>query len=393
MNQSVLPLRSSHPTTRRARATARGLALLVAVALCGCAPRDSGFVFSGRIEADNAHIGSKIGGRVVAVNFIEGLPVKAGDVVVALDDAESSAQLAQAKAARDQAQAELDLLLAGARREDITRAEAVVAAGSSELDMRKKGFREEEVREAEAELVSAASDLDLAKKEFDRAETLIKTGTIDLREHDRARTSHAAMRAKYDVAQQKAALMRSGSRPEEIATAEAQLAQAKADLERLKNGARPQEIAASRAALEQAVANIYRFSSQLAEMRILAPSDATVETLDLQLGDLVKAGQAVAVLKLNRRPYVRCYLPENRLGFVKPGQTVDVTIDSFADRRFKGTVRRTASEAEFTPRNVQTTEKRAEVVFETKVDVDDEGGVLRPGMYADVHIRQSPEGK
>jgi HlyD family secretion protein len=111
-----------------------------------------------------------------------------------------------------------------------------------------------------------------------------------------------------------------------------------------------------------------------------------VDTLDLRTGDLVRAGETVAVLNLKTQPYVRCYLPENRLGWVKPGQEVGVTVDSFPGQQFRGKVRRVSAQAEFTPRNVQTQEKRSELVFEMKVDVPDGEGKLRGGMYADVHI-------
>jgi HlyD family secretion protein len=120
-----------------------------------------------------------------------------------------------------------------------------------------------------------------------------------------------------------------------------------------------------------------------------------VETLDLQPGDLVRAGQSVATLLLERRPWVRCYVPENRLGLVRPGLAVTVTVDSFPGETFAGVVRKVSAQAEFTPRNVQTTEKRAELVFEMKVDIAGAEGVaerLRAGMYADVHIAAGAAG-
>lgn len=362
---------------------------LFGVAICsGChrEQRNVSLVVSGRVEVDSIHVGSKVGGRVEKVHFEEGEEVKAGEPVVSLEDRELVAQRDQAKAAQAQSQAQLDLLLAGTRPEDILRADAVVSATIAELDLRRKGFREEEVREAAAQLASAKSEQDLAQKEFDRASALMKTRTIDQAEFDRARSALETAKAKVNAAAQRAALMQSGSRPEEIARAEAQLAQARADLMRLKNGARPEEIAAQRAAVESARANVARFESQLAEMKIIAPADAVVETLDLKIGDLVKPGETVAVLNLRRAPYVRCYVPENRLGEVKPGQEVTVSVDSLPGQQLKGKVRRVSSDAEFTPRNVQTTEKRSELVFEMKVDVLEGTDKLRAGMYADVHV-------
>ncbi|MCX7019915.1 MAG: efflux RND transporter periplasmic adaptor subunit [Candidatus Sumerlaeota bacterium] len=352
----------------------------------GCARNGKELVVSGRIEVDKVRVGSKIGGRVWKVHYDEGDAVKSGEPVVQLEDRELKAQLDEASASLAQAQSQLDLLLVGSRREDIDRAEALVRAQRAQLQLSRKGFRDEEIRQAEAQLVSAKSELDLAKKELDSAEMLRKSGTIEQREYDKKRNAYETARAQADVATQKEALYKSGSRPEEIAMSEARLAQAQAELERLKNGARPEEIAAQRAAVEAAAANLARIDSQLAETRILAPMDSTVETLDLKPGDLVKAGETVSVLNLRNSPWVRCYVPENRLGLVRTGMDVDVTVDSFPGKRFKARVRRVNSEAEFTPRNVQTTEKRSELVFEMKADVLQDGGQLRAGMYADVHV-------
>jgi len=360
--------------------------VLFCAVLLGCGREDKTLTVSGRVEVYDVHIGSKIGGRVAKVCAAEGDSVKAGGEIVLLEDQELTAQLNETKSAQAQAQAQFDLLLAGTRQEDLERAEATVRARQADLDLRKKGFRAEEVRGAKAQLAQAKSDLDLAQKEFDRAETLLKSNTIDRQEMDRRRAALLAARSQLEVREQNLALYRSGARPEEIAAAEALLAQAEADLKRLRAGARPEEVAAQRAALEQAKSHVARLESQLAETRILAPSDAQVDTLDLRPGDLVRAGETVAVLNLRTQPYVRCYLPENRLGWVKPGQEVRVTVDSYPGQEFRGKVRRVSAQAEFTPRNVQTQEKRSELVFEMKVDVPDGGGKLRGGMYADVHI-------
>lgn len=360
--------------------------------LGGCIQESASLVVSGRVEVDDVHVGSKIGGRVWKVNYEESQEVKAGEAVVTLEDQELNAQIDQTKAALAQAQAQLDLLLAGARKEDIDQAEAMVRARSAEVELRRKGFREEEVRGAEAEVASARSDLQLASAEFVRTSALFDKDAAVRRDYDSKKAALRAAQAKLEVALQRETMYRSGSRPEEITMAEAQLAQVQADLDRLKNGARPEEVAAQRAAVEAARANVARLETQLEETRIIAPFDALVETLDLKPGDLVRAGETVAVLNLKNRPWVRCYVPENRLGMVKPGESVEVTVDSFPDERFPGKVRRLSSEAEFTPRNVQTTEKRAEQVYEMKVDILEKGDKLRAGMYADVHVGEKGRG-
>ncbi|MCA9449067.1 MAG: efflux RND transporter periplasmic adaptor subunit [Candidatus Omnitrophica bacterium] len=361
------------------------LILLVGLTL-GCEEDRSNLKISGRIEVDDVHIGSKVGGRVSQVNFDEGDSVEAGAVVVALEDDELSAQLKQAQANAAEAQAKLDLLLAGSREEDIRRAEAVVAARSADLNLRQKGFREEEIREADAQVQSAKSDLDFASAEYQRAVALLKNQAINQQEFDGKRSGLETAKAKMEIALQRQQLYHTGSRPEEIEAAQAQLAEAQSELDRLRNGSRPEEIAAQQAAVLAAEANIARLKSQLDETRICSPSDAIIQTLDLEQGDLVKAGQTFAILNLKNRPWVRCYVPENRLGMAEVGREVTVSVDSYPEETFPGKIMRISSDAEFTPRNVQTTEKRSELVFEMKVDILEKGEKLRGGMYADVHI-------
>ncbi|MCA9415481.1 MAG: biotin/lipoyl-binding protein [Candidatus Omnitrophica bacterium] len=174
------------------------LILLVGLTL-GCEEDRSNLKISGRIEVDDVHIGSKVGGRVSQVNFDEGDSVEAGAVVVALEDDELSAQLKQAQANAAEAQAKLDLLIAGSREEDIRRAEAVVAARSADLNLRQKGFREEEIREADAQVQSAKSDLDFASAEYQRAVALLKNEAINQQEFDGKRSGLETAKAKMEA--------------------------------------------------------------------------------------------------------------------------------------------------------------------------------------------------
>ena len=159
-------------------------ATLVVLCATGCLREEPVLVLSGRVEVDDVHVGSKIGGRVWRVNHEESDEVKAGDPVVLLEDQELTAQLDQAKASTAQAQANLDLLVVGTRAEDLARAEAVVEARSAELSLRRKGFRDEEIREAEAQVESARSDLQYASSEYTRTKTLFEKGAVDRREMD-----------------------------------------------------------------------------------------------------------------------------------------------------------------------------------------------------------------
>ena len=201
-----------------------------------------------------------------------------------------------------------------------------------------------------------------------------------------AGTALRTAEAQMKIAEENLQLYQSGSRPEEVQMAEGHVLEAEADLQRLKNGPRPEEIAAARAAVDAGAANVQRLEAQLAETRIASPVEATVETMELQPGDLIAAGQSVGVLNMRSAPWVRCYVPENRLGQVKTGAEVEVTVDSWPGEKFKGKVRRVDSEAEFTPRNVQTRKDRDRLVYAVRVQVPNADRRLRVGMPVEVTL-------
>jgi multidrug resistance efflux pump len=153
---------------------------------------------------------------------------------------------------------------------------------------------------------------------------------------------------------------------------------------KLEAGFRIEEIAAAEARLEAARAETAAIEAQLAELTVSSPCDCLIEATDLRPGDLVSPNApSVALLDLSRL-WVRAYVPENRLGQVRIGDTVSVRVDSFHDRLFDGRVTFLSSEAEFTPQNVQTPEERSKQVFRIKVAIDEGKQDLRVGMWADV---------
>jgi multidrug resistance efflux pump len=361
--------------------------LAIGLLFCpGCRKEAGPLVISGRLEVDDIQVGSKVGGRIERILVREGDMLTSGAVLLELDGRELAAQLRQAEAGRAQAQARLDLLLAGTRVEEIQRAEAALAEARAQLALRERGFRREEIEQARAAAEQAQSALELARKDYARFKQLRGEGVISQSELDARRSANDQAQALLDAAREKERLFRSGSRPEEIEQARQAVAQGEADLTRLRNGARPEEIAAARAELAGATAQAVQLATRLEEMRITAPAPTQVETLDLHPGDLVVAGQSVAVLNMRNSLFVRCYIPEQRLAELKLGMPVRVRVDGLAGEFFTGRVRHINQVAEFTPRNVQTTEKRAELVFEMKVDVQDDQHRLRPGAYADVLI-------
>ena len=343
-------------------------------------------VISGIIEADDIHVGSKVGGRVLKVVAREGQTVKAGEVLVLLEPREPEASLAEAQATMRQAQAKLALLSSGYRQEEIEQGEAGVKQSQAELSQLVAGPRQQEIDQARADWLAAKAQAENSRKLQRRMEDLSKRDLIAKQDFDDAQAKAEESEQKMKSARERYDLVLAGTRTEEIERARQRLAEAEAKLRQLKSGYRKEEVAQAKSEVEAARARVELTRTQLDETVIKAPVDAVVEVLDLEPGDLVGAGKPVATLLRTNSLWVRAYLPEAKLGFVKTGAKVTVRVDSFPHRDFAGIVRRVSRQAEFTPRNVQTWEERVLQVFQTEVVIDDPEQVLRPGMNADVTI-------
>jgi len=343
-------------------------------------------VISGIVEADDIHVGSKIGGRVLKVVAREGQTVKGGEPLVLLEPNEMDASLAEAQAGLRQAQAKYALMTAGSRQEEIEQSEAAVKLAQADLDQLISGPRQQEIDQTAAEWQATKAQAENARKFLQRMEGLSKRELIAKQDYDDASAKADEAEQRMKAARERYDLLLAGTRKEEVERARQRLAEADAKRRQIRSGFRKEEIAQAKSAMEAARARVDLTRTQLEETVIKAPVDALVETLDLEPGDMVGAGKPVATLLRTGSLWVRAYLPEARLGFVQPGLKVAVRVDSFPGKSFAGVVRRVHRQGEFTPRNVQTQEERALQVFQTEVVLDDPDHVLRPGMSADVTI-------
>ena len=303
-------------------------------------PADAaGLVASGTVEATDAQLGFQAAGRIAALTPREGDRVAAGDEIARLDASELEARRGQALAQVEATRAQLNELLAGSRREEI-------AQGRSAL-----GAAEERVADAE--------------RDAERARTLLEGRAVSREALDKATLAVELARRQRDQTADQLALLQQGPRPERIAAARAQLAQA-----------------------EAAVATL---DATLANSRIHAPFAGVVTLRHREPGEIVGAGAAVVTLMNPDDRWVRIYVPENRLGKVAVGQPAEITSDTFPGKRYTGEVAFIASSAEFTPKNVQTTEERVKLVYAVKVRVTgDPQQELKPGLPADVRLVETP---
>ncbi len=343
-------------------------------------------VISGNIEADDVHVGSKIGGRVIKVVAREGETVKAGETLLLLEPRELDASLAEAQANLRQAEAKYSLLRAGYRSEEIDQAEAALKQAQAELAHLTSEPRYWQIEQAMADWVEAKAQAENARKSLKRVEELSKRDLIARQELDDAAVRTAEVEQKVKATGQRYDLLVAETGQEDLERPWQRVVEANAKLRQLRAGYRKEEIAQAKSGLEAAQAKAHWIRTQLDETVIKSPVDALVETLDLQTGDLVGAGKPAVTLLRTGSLWVRAYLPEAQLRFVHPGDKASIRVDSFPDRIFGGVVRRIHRQGEFAPRNARTDETRVLQVFETEVRIDDPDHVLRPGMSAAVAI-------
>lgn len=161
------------------------------------------------------------------------------------------------------------------------------------------------------------------------------------------------------------------------------------EAEQANSAAKAQEknVESAQMRILQMRAQLGDIEAQLAEMQVTAPADSTLEVLSVKVGDVLPPNGEVATLLLNQHLWVRVYVPETWLGFIKVGDNVRIRVDSFPHIDFPGVVEQVSRQAEFTPRNVQTVSDRIRQVFGVKIRLPNDDPRLRPGMAADAYFQ------
>ncbi len=342
---------------------------------------------SGFIEADEVRVGSRVGGRVSDVLVVEGQPVSRGQILLRLQPYDLQQRLAEANSLLAARAAVSAKLKAGLRPEEIGQTQARVDRLTATLAKLVAGPRNEEVAAARSRLTLSTAQLDRAKRSHERIQGLSSrdSSSVSREELDRALEDFQVAEATQHVREEELQLLEHGTRDEEKSEAQSQLDEALQALHMAKNGYRIEEIAEAEAHVAAVQATIEALQIQIKELEIVSEVDGVVEALELRPGDLVAPNAPALSLLDTSRIWVRAYLPEDRLN-VRLGDRFAVTVDSFPNREFVGTVTYVSNQAEFTPRNVQTPDERSGQVFRIKVEVQDQTHELRPGMAADVWL-------
>jgi HlyD family secretion protein len=323
------------------------LALLVLVAGCTRGATPAPDRASGYIEATEVRVAAEVGGRLLEVKVAEGDRVAAGDVVARIDTADTDLLLRRVTAERDQAEAQLALLRAGSRTEDVRQAASQLQAAQSD------------VRGAQAELDAATADLE-------RFEGLLRANAGSVKQRDDAKTRRDVAAARVRGAQERA--------------------QGAGDaLAKVRSGARRQEVDAARARVSAVEAQIASLQKNVADAVLKAPVSGIVTSKLLDAGEIAAPRAPVVVITDLDHAWANVYVDERLVPRLKIGQAATLVTD--AGQRLPGTVTFISPKAEFTPRNVQTADERSKLVYRIKVTADNTQGVLKPGMPIEAELR------
>ena len=352
---------------------------------------------SGNLEITEINAAFKTPGRVVELLVKEGDTVKKGQLLARIESnalelskqgyqagvAAAESALAQLRTDTERARDSLDRE-AAMRRAEIAQAEAQVRDVEA-------GSRKQEIAQAQAGLDDARAQRDQAAADWERAQKLFKQEDISRVQYDQAQTRLRSTTAAVQSAEQRLALVKEGPRKETLELAKAQLNRARAALqlteanrkELIRKG---QEVSLRKADIDRARAQVGVTEVQIGDTEIKAPMDGVVLAKPTELGEVVGAGTTIVTLGDTARPWLRGYITESQLGRVKLGQKVRLRTDSFQGIEYEGVVTFIASEAEFTPKQIQTPEERVKLVYRIKVEVANPKGELKNNMPMDAEI-------
>ncbi len=378
---------------------------------------------SGIIEAEKVAVTTEIGGRIIAIEVDEGDEVKAGQVLVEIDPANLLAQQTQLEATLATAKANLTAVSAPPRSEDIAAAEAQLAQAKAARDGAKTTWETAQAlvnnpHELQARLSQAQAQVTEAQRNFEQAQVQFKRAEIQAEVASRNQSNHAAL-VQNKVVQEQLRAAQVGVKMTEVALAgakqqvelliqlrdhplqliaqanaaraayqqaEAAVQVAEANLAAVKAGPTQEDIAIAQAQVAEAETALTAVQVQLDKLTLTAPRAGLISHKSVNTGELAAPGTTLLELSDIETVNLTVYIPETQIGRVKVGQQALVFVDAYPDEVFEGTVTFVTPQAEFTPRNVQTQEERVNLVFGVKITLDNPDHRLKPGMPADVEI-------
>ena len=353
---------------------------------------------SGNIELTQVDISFKVPGKLVELDVDEGTFVKKGTVIARIDREQVEQQRSRDEASVAASSSQYQQMETSVRwqretlESDIALRKAEVRASQARLDLLLAGSRPQEIQQAEAAVADATAQRDQAKADWDRSQELFKNDDISKAQYDQYRMRLDSTGAVLRQAQEKLALVKEGPRKEDIEAARADVERAKAaqqasEANRLELQRREEDVKAHLADVARAKAQVAMTQTQINDTVVTSPIDGVVLVKSAEVGEVLAAGTTVVTIGDIDHPWLRAYINETDLGRVKLGQPVQLTNDSYPGKTYPGRVSFISSEAEFTPKQIQTREERVKLVYRIKIDVDNARHELKSNMPVDGEIQ------
>lgn len=321
----------------------------IAIVATGCAkeaPSDRLRV-SGHVEATETRLAPEAGGRILTLTVKEGDRVQPGQAILTLDTRDIHLAIDRVKAEQAAAEAQLRLVQAGSRVEDVRQAQS-------------------QVETARADVSAARSELQAAEQDLERFETLLKNNSGSRKQRDDATT-------RRDVARDR------------VLSSESRVGSADEVLARLRAGARREEVDAARARVATVTAQIAPLEKNLGDATLRSPVAGLVTEKLVEVGELIAPRAPAIVVVDMEHAWADVFVPEPAIPQLKIGQAATVFTDA-GGTGIAGTITYISPKAEFTPRNVQTAEERSKLVYRVRISVDNKDGVLKQGMPVEAEI-------
>jgi HlyD family secretion protein len=354
--------------------------------------------YSGTIEATQANLAFQVSGRVSDVFFDEGQVVEKKQLLAKLEQEEFNARRNQAQSDLLRFQEglkQLETLLELNRKvlpAEVEKVEALVQALQSQLAELEAGYRIQEVEQARYAYEQARFAMEEARKDKTRFDRLFERKIIAEKDKDVTDLRYETALKEYGRAKQALELLKEGYRKESIQTAKSKLAEGRAALKQARQNlkkieATESEVEAAKAQVLSAKAALELAEIQLQHSELRAPFKGIIVSRNVEPGEVVSPGQEVISLADLSKVDLKVFVPETEIGMIKPGQAVEVKIDTFPAKIYTGNVSFISPEGEFTPKIIQTHKERVKLVYLVKIKILNPNLELKPGMPADAWFK------
>jgi HlyD family secretion protein len=354
--------------------------------------------YSGTIEATQANLAFQVSGRVREVFFDEGQRVEKKHLLAVLEQEEFNARRNQVQSDLMRSQEnlkQLETLLEINRkvlRAEVERVEASVKALQSQLAELEAGYRVQEVDQARYAYEQTRFALEEARKDKTRFDRLFERKIIAEKDKDATDLKYETALKEYERAKKAYELLKEGYRKESIETARSKLSEGQAFLKQARENlkkieATQSEVKAAKAQVLSVKAALELANIQLKHSELRAPFKGILVSRNVEPGEVVSPGQEVLSLADLSKVDLKVFVAETEIGKVKPGQKVEVKIDTFPSKAYTGHVSFISPEGEFTPKIIQTYKERVKLVYLVKIMIPNPDLELKPGMPADAWLK------